>query len=77
MHSCSKCDNTWGGMAQAHCGVCHDTFSGVTAFDRHRSNGKCKSPDTVGLELRTSGATPVWAFPTDVDYNERFKTSVD
>ena len=30
--------------AQAHCGVCHVTFSGVFAFDAHRDNGRCLDP---------------------------------
>lgn len=79
MFSCSGCSNKWGGMAQAHCASCHELFSGVTAFDRHRSKGKCLAPgsmvNTEGekvLELRTNGASPVWAFPTDVDFNARF-----
>lgn len=48
--------------AQAHCGVCHVTFSGVTLFDEHRSipvieegkkklrkSGKCRAPQVMGL----------------------------
>lgn len=82
MYSCSGCDNKWGGLAQAHCSVCHELFSGVTAFDRHRSRGHCLDPrkmkntdDELIFELRTNGVAPVWAFPTDVDYNERFARS--
>lgn len=26
---------------QAHCGVCHKTFSGVYPFDAHRQQGQC------------------------------------
>ncbi len=79
MHSCNGCVNTWGGLAQAHCSVCHHLFSGVTAFDRHRSRGKCLDPrtmkdedGTLTLELRTTGANPVWAFPSEVDVADRF-----
>lgn len=28
-------------IAQAHCQTCHNTFSGVTLFDAHRSYGRC------------------------------------
>jgi hypothetical protein len=70
-------------MAQAHCSSCCNqgprTFSGVTAFDRHRKSGKCLDPAKMTndegdllLELRTSGPHPIWAFPGDVDFNERF-----
>lgn len=31
--------------AQAHCTVCHETFGGVTMFDRHRVGGRCLPPD--------------------------------
>jgi hypothetical protein len=31
---------------QAHCGVCHKTFAGVTVFDDHRKLGKCSD---IGL----------------------------
>ncbi len=84
MHTCGGCTNTWGGLAQAHCSVCHELFSGVTAFDKHRSKGKCLDPakmfdtneetgeKTAVLELRTTGAVPVWAFPSEVDVAERF-----
>lgn len=75
MFTCSGCTNAWGGTAMAHCPTCHETFSGITGFDRHRSNGRCRKPGSVGLELRTNGAAPVWAFPTDIDYNERFGRS--
>lgn len=30
--------------SQAKCGTCHQTFSGVTLFDRHRSGGECADP---------------------------------
>jgi hypothetical protein len=35
--------------AQAHCSVCHRTFSGVTGFDRHRKNGQCLEPSALGM----------------------------
>lgn len=37
--------------AQAHCSVCHETFSRVSNFDRHRKDGWCQDPTTVGLVL--------------------------
>ncbi len=35
------------GTKQAHCSVCHKTFSAVTWFDIHRIGGRCK--DVPGL----------------------------
>jgi hypothetical protein len=35
--------------SQAHCTVCHGTFSGVHTFDRHRVNGECLDPTELGL----------------------------
>lgn len=43
-----RCGARWAGKAAAHCSACHQTFSGATMFDRHRSNvgerGKCLAP---------------------------------
>jgi hypothetical protein len=38
--------------AQCHCSACHETFSGITLFDRHRRNGECRRPGDLGIELR-------------------------
>jgi hypothetical protein len=35
-HRCQKCERSWGGLRAEHCRVCHETFSGTTAGDRHR-----------------------------------------
>jgi hypothetical protein len=43
---------------QAHCGVCHMTFSVVSHFDRHRRGGVCSTPESLGL---TSARGGVWA----------------
>ena len=75
-YSCSKCPSLWSGLAQCHCSSCCLTFSGLTAFDRHRSLGKCKKPSEMVnsegepvFELRDSG---IWAFPSDTDWNAQF-----
>lgn len=52
--------------AQAHCTVCGCTFGGVRNFDRHRSNGWCLNPETLGLQLTDAG---VWREPA----SERMK----
>ncbi len=42
---------------QAHCSVCHKTFTGATWFDMHRIGGKCV--EVAGLE----GRDGLWATP--------------
>ena len=47
---CGGCDAKWTGVAAAHCAApgCHRTFSGPTAFDKHRvgtgERGRCSDP---------------------------------
>lgn len=55
--------------AQAHCATCHRTFGGVTGFDRHRRNGACIDPATVGYEL----VVDVWRLPMPADELARRK----
>lgn len=45
-HTCSGCPATWSGVNVCHCSGagCHETFSGLTWYDAHRVNGKCKDP---------------------------------
>ena len=47
--------------AQAHCAAadCHRTFGSVTGFDRHRRDGACVDPATLGMS-ETGG---VWRIP--------------
>lgn len=60
-HSCGA---KWSGAGRAHCGACHITFSGDSAFDRHRrgeGDRRCLDPASVGLvprENRLGGA--IW-----------------
>jgi hypothetical protein len=46
--------------SNAHCGACHHTFSGVSAFDRHRRGGECINPRDLGLHADPRG---VWRYP--------------
>lgn len=39
----------------AHCTVCCVTFGGLSGFDRHRKNGVCLRPETIGLTLSQYG----------------------
>lgn len=35
--SCWKCGKTWGGSRTEHCTVCHESFTGSTSGDMHRT----------------------------------------
>ncbi|WP_437340034.1 FDXHR family putative zinc-binding protein [Mycolicibacterium conceptionense] len=69
-HGCAGCDARWGGYNTSHCSGCHRTFTGLTAFDRHRdgdhanSTRHCVSPESVGL-IEAGRAYPCWGFPGD------------
>jgi hypothetical protein len=39
-YGCSKCNKRIPGSAY-HCSTCHDSFSGLTAWDAHRVDGEC------------------------------------
>jgi hypothetical protein len=40
------------GLRQAHCGVCHRTFTGISTFDQHRRAGVCVRPEHRGMTER-------------------------
>jgi hypothetical protein len=50
-HTCKGCDASWTGLKMCHCSACHQTFSTVALFDRHRSfegqHGSCRDPATL------------------------------
>jgi hypothetical protein len=69
MIHCAKCDNEWGGMNTSHCAGCHTTYSGLTAFDKHRVGGRCATPAEAGL-VQSSRAYPCFSFPADPDAGE-------
>jgi hypothetical protein len=54
--------------SQAHCTVCHRTFGGVSGFDKHRRDGRCIDPETLGMRLTDVG---VWRFPISDEERER------
>lgn len=63
-HSC-KCGRRWSGLSTCHCSVCHVTFGGYTNFDRHRNNGKCLTPESIGLSLIPGRTTEVYGAVDD------------
>jgi hypothetical protein len=59
---CSGCENFWTGLRACHCAGCHRTFSGLTAFDRHRGR-RCVDPFEAGLVLVEKDGWDCWAKP--------------
>ena len=64
MFGCGGCDARWQGANTSHCANtgCHQTFSTVGNFDRHRRGGECREPSTVGL-IRNGRSYPCWGLP--------------
>ena len=42
-------------MSVSHCGGCHETFSALTWFDRHRAGGRCTDPSSIGMRRNRRG----------------------
>lgn len=49
---------------QSHCRVCHETFTTVGNFDRHRRATGCVVPALAGLVADARG---LWHLPADPD----------
>jgi hypothetical protein len=65
--SCARCRARWGGLKTAHCSACHETFTVVAAFDKHRAGSHargryCLDPAAVGL-VDAGRAYRCWGFP--------------
>jgi len=58
------CGKSWAGYRAEHCTICHETFSGTTAGDKHRQGPFtariCAPPDSVGLHRDPQG---IWRLP--------------
>jgi hypothetical protein len=73
MGSCVRCPARWGGLKTAHGGACHETFTVVAAFDKHRVGSHthderhCLDPAAVGL-VDAGRAYPCWGFPGRAEY---------
>lgn len=70
MTRCRKCSAEWAGLAVAHYSVCHQSFSAVSSFDKHRagskdgtfSQGECSDPMLRGMVRNRHG---YWGQPSD------------
>lgn len=70
---CTRCGARANGRAYAHCAKCHETFSGVTGFDRHRRGGECLDPATIGMIRTTRFGWTRWQSPgpdKEINYGE-------
>ena len=51
-------------MAKSACKACNETFTSLSAFDKHQTQRgdkvRCKDPAKIGLERRSNG---LWGFP--------------
>lgn len=69
MTTCPRCLDQWGGLGTSHCAGCHNTFTTVTSFDKHRTGSHgygtraCLHPAKAGLELAGRAYT-CWGLPS-------------
>lgn len=64
---CGRCPERWSGRKTSHCGGCHETFSGPSAFDQHRTGGMCVFADETvmfkhGLARQQRAGYVVWGY---------------
>lgn len=72
-HSCGGCPARWSGLGTAHCGACHISTTGLSAFSAHRRGGKCLLPADAGLVERWRITGIVWGLPGDDANTERLR----
>lgn len=71
-HTCGRCGSRWAGTNTAHCAAdCHQTFTSPRSFDKHRLNGECRPPATVGLVALERAGYTAWGSPIDDDARAR------
>lgn len=58
------CGARWSGATTSHCGACHETFTSVGAFDRHRNGSRCTNPEAIGMVVAPGRAYDAWTNPT-------------
>ncbi|WP_345346898.1 hypothetical protein [Rhodococcus olei] len=62
INTCNGCPARWSGLNTAHCAGCHVTFTGPSAFDRHRVKSTCATPAEIGLKS-ADRAYPCFGYP--------------
>ena len=63
-YPCLGCGKVWTGARRCHCATCHENFSSISTFDRHRVNGYCRNPIARGL-IRVNGYWQQPAMPQE------------
>lgn len=61
------CGAWWTGYNRSHCAACHETFSGVTAFDAHHRNGHKHPSKVAGLIAIPRSYGRMWGPPHEAD----------
>ena len=67
----AKCGQWWTGTLTSHCSGCCETFSGLAAFDAHRTGSHakgdrhCQPPENAGLTLDENRRYRCWKQPGD------------
>lgn len=65
-YRCGGCALWWTALGAAHCAGCHETFTSVSGFEKHRRGGQCLTPAEVGL-VPADRKWPGWALPGSYD----------
>lgn len=65
------CGREWSGRSRSHCPACHETFSGESAADKHRTGRyggerRCLLPSEAGLIAKPKPWGTLWALPGSV-----------
>lgn len=67
--SCGRCKSKWTGAVRSHCGGCHRTFAGITAFDAHQQNTEpgitCADPAERGMIAVEKSWGIMWSLGTN------------
>ena len=69
-HKCNGCTNDWSPGNKCHATCCGRNFSNIKNFDKHRVNGECVDPSSVGLVLNSRS---LWTLPGEVDFFDRLQ----
>ncbi|MBO0676878.1 hypothetical protein JRC04_05335 [Mycolicibacterium sp. S2-37] len=62
MHKC-RCGAEWAGFNTGHCAACHQTFTGITAFDLHRTGSFSESGERIIDKGKTEPRGPRRCLP--------------
>lgn len=62
---CPRCNAWWTGLNTAHCAACHETFTGITAFDAHRTGSHTESGESIVDKGRTEPRGPRRCVPPE------------